>query len=309
MRSILFLKRNLYIFLIFSFLIHSTLGSGLVKGLSEVSEHSKLFPEIKGWKISGEIKVYTPEILYEYINGAAELYLSYDFQELQVAEYLNEKNASIIVEIYRHKTPVYAFGIYSQERPTVGDFLNIGAQAYIEAPILNFLVGNTYVKINSYGVGGKASEVLQTFANKVVENIYGKGSFPKILTCFPDKGKKQNSERFFAKNFLGYGFLHSAFTADYIIKNSTFRLFIIQGADLKDCEEILRQYFQFAGDSQRDLKEDYYLLSDPYHGKVSLSWKGKYIWGVLNLDEENLRTKYLILMEELLRKQNNVLSN
>jgi len=96
MRSILFLKRNLYIFLILSFLIHSTLGSGLVKGLSEASEHSKLFPEIKGWEISGEIKVYTPETLYDYINGAEELYLSYDFQELQVAEYLNEKNASII---------------------------------------------------------------------------------------------------------------------------------------------------------------------------------------------------------------------
>jgi len=95
MRSIL-LKRNLYIFLILSFLIHSTIGSGLVKGLSGASEHSKLFPEIKGWEISGEIKVYTPETLYDYINGAAELYLSYDFQELQVAEYLNEKNASII---------------------------------------------------------------------------------------------------------------------------------------------------------------------------------------------------------------------
>lgn len=228
---------------------------------------------------------------------------------MQVAEYLNEKNASIIVEIYCHKTPVYAFGIYSQERPTMGDFLNIGTQAYIEAPILNFLVGNTYVKINSYRVGNKASEVLQAFANKLVENIDGEESFPKILTCFPDECKKQNPERFFVKNFLGYGFLHSAFTADYIIKNSAFRLFIIQGADLKDCEEILRQYFQFAGDSRRDLKENNYLLSDPYHGKVSFSWKGKYIWGVLNLDEENLRTKYLILMEELLRKQNKVLSN
>ncbi|MBE9512105.1 MAG: hypothetical protein IMY71_14645 [Bacteroidetes bacterium] len=291
MRSILF----------FSFLIHSTLGSGLVKGLSEASEHSKLFPEIKGWKISGEIKVYTPETLYEYINGAAELYLSYDFQELQVAKYLNEKNASIIVEIYRHKTPVYAFGIYSQERPIVGDFLKIGAQGYFEEPILNFLVGNTYVKINSYSVGGKASEVLQTFANKVVENIDGEGAFPKILTCFPDEGKKQNSERFFAKNFLGHGFLHSAFTADYIIKNSTFRLFIIQGANSKDCEEMLKQYVQLTGSAQEDLKEDRYTLSDPYHGDVALSWKGKYIWGVLNLDEENLRIKYLRRMEELLR--------
>lgn len=137
MRSILFIKRNLYISLILSFLINSTLGAGLAKGLSEASEHSKLFPEIKGWRISGEMKVYTPETLIEYINCAAELYLSYDFQELQVAEYLNEKNASIIIAgIYSHKTPVYTFGVYSQKRPAMGDFLNIGAQAYIETVII-----------------------------------------------------------------------------------------------------------------------------------------------------------------------------
>ena len=44
------------------------------------------FPEIPGWKQSGEIQTFTPKTLYEYINGAADLYLSYDFEELKVAE-------------------------------------------------------------------------------------------------------------------------------------------------------------------------------------------------------------------------------
>src|SRR4030067_1660218 len=85
------------------------------------------FPEIAGWKQSGEIQTFTPKTLYEYINGAADLYLAYDFQELKAAEYLNDKKASVTVEIYRHKSPTNAFGIYSQDRLPGGKYLNIGA--------------------------------------------------------------------------------------------------------------------------------------------------------------------------------------
>ena len=90
------------------------------------------FPEMTGWKQSGEIQTFIPKNLYEYINGAADLYLTYDFQELKVAEYQNEKKASVTVDVYRHKTPLYAFGIYSQERLSEANFLDIGAQGYDE---------------------------------------------------------------------------------------------------------------------------------------------------------------------------------
>ena len=290
-------KTTQYSILVSLFLLHLLTPNS---GLSKTNASSELFPDIKGWKKSGDIQIYTPQNLYEYINGAAELFLSYDFQELQVAEYLNRHNAAVIAEIYRHKTPVNAFGIYSQERPTEGNFLKIGAQGYVEESILNFVVGNAYVKINSYDVGEETREVLQTFAKRVAENLGGKESLPKILTCFPKEGKKQNSERFIAKSLLGHGFLHSGFIADYNVDNTTFQLFIIEGADSKDCEEMLKQYVQSTGSAQKDLKETRYTLSDPYHGDVALSWKGKYIWGVLNLEEENIRIRYLKLMEELL---------
>jgi len=287
-----------YSILISLFLLHSLIVNSC---LSKTKASSELFPDIKGWKKSKDIQIYTPQNLYEYINGAAELYLSYNFQELQVAEYLNENDASIIVEIYRHKTPVHAFGIYSQERPSEGNFLKIGVQGYIQKPILNFVTGDAYVKINSYDVGEKTGEVLQTFAKKVAANLGSKETLPKILTCFPDEGKKQNSERFIAKSFLGHRFLHSGFLVDYNVDNTAFQLFIIEGTDTKDCKEMLRQYMKLTGSAQEDLKETRYTLPDPYHGDVAISWKGKYIWGTLNLDEENLRTKYLGLVAEHLQ--------
>ena len=70
------------------------------------------FPEITGWKQSGEIQTFVPKTLYEYINGAPDLYLAYDFLELKVAEYQNDKKASVTIDVYRHKNTIYAFGIY-----------------------------------------------------------------------------------------------------------------------------------------------------------------------------------------------------
>ena len=185
------------------------------------------FPEIAGWKQSGEIQTFTPRTLYEYINGAADLYLMYDFQELKVAEYYNEKKASVTVDVYHHKTPTHAFGIYSQERHPKANFINVGTQGYVEEEILNFIAGPYYVKITGYKIESGGQEVFFSFAKKVLENLKEKGTLPTLLNSFPLEGKVKNSEKFVAKNFLGYSFLHSAFTVDYELSGTKFKLFII----------------------------------------------------------------------------------
>ena len=260
------------------------------------------FPEIAGWRQSGEVQPFSPKTLFEYINGDADLYLMYDFQELKVTEYLNEKKALVIVDVYRHKTPTHAFGIYSQERLPNANFLDIGAQGYIEQNILNFLTGPYYVKINSYSTGAEDREILLTFAKKVAENLGEKGRLPSILSSFPQEGKKNNSEKFIDKNFLGYAFLHSAFTADYDVSGTKFKLFVIEGADGNDCREMVQKYLQQTGNTKKNIVEGIYTISDPYHGEIGFYWKGKFIWGALNLIDASLRSKYLKLFEKELKK-------
>jgi hypothetical protein len=261
------------------------------------------FPEVVGWRQSGEIQIFTPETLFEYINGGADLYLAYDFQELKVAEFLNEKKASVTLEIYRHKTPVHAFGIYSQERLPDANFLEIGSQGYIETNVLNFLAGSYYIKISSFKTGADDQEILMTFAKRVSEALGPMGSLPSILSSFPEEGKKKNSEKFISKNFLSYSFLHSAFTADYEVSGAKFKLFIIEGLGRDDCRVIMQKYLQQTGNPAKDAVEGRHMLSDPYNGKVDLLWKGKNIWGILNVNDASRRSKYLDLFEEGLKKK------
>jgi hypothetical protein len=259
------------------------------------------FPEVAGWKQSGEIQTFTPKTLYEYINGAADLYIMYEFQELNVAEYQSEKKASVTVEVYRHQTPAYAFGIYSQERLPKANFINAGAQGYIEEEILNFIAGPYYVKITGYKIESRGQEVLFSFAKKVLENLEGKGTLPTLLNSFPQDGKVKNSEKFIAKNFLGYSFLHSAFTADYELSGTKFKLFIIE-SDQKECQNIIQKYLEQTGKTGKRVAEGRHLISDPHHGEMDLYWKGRYIWGTLSLTNPDLRLKYLKLIEKGLIK-------
>ena len=267
---------------------------------SDLGTQTFVFPDVAGWKQSGEIQTFLPKTLYEYINGAADLYLVYDFQELKVAEYLNDKKASVTVELYRHKSPNDAFGIYSQERLRDANYLNIGAQGYIDQNILNFLSGSCYVKINSYNTGAEDQEVLQVFAKKVVENLGEKGGLPSILSSFPTEGNIGNSGKFIARNFLGYSFLNSAFTADYDLSGKKFKLFLMGCGDKNECKNIIQKYLQQTKNSDKEVVEERYTLSDPHHGVVDLYWKGDHIWGILDLADTDLRSKYLKLFEEKL---------
>ena len=261
------------------------------------------FPEVTGWKQSGEVQTFTPKTLYEYINGAADLYLMYDFEELKVAEYLNERKASVIVDVYRHKTPTHAFGIYSQERLPNANFIDVGAQGYIENNVFNFLTGPYYVKMSSYNTGSEDREVLLAFAKKVSENLGKKGTLPSILTTFPAEGKVENSEKFVAKDFLGYSFLYSTFTADYEFSDKKFKLFIMEGSDKNECKTMIQKYLRQTGNPEKNVTEGRHLIQDPHHGEIELHWKGRHLWGILNINDQSLRSKYLKLFEEGLQKR------
>ena len=293
-------KRYLISYLSFVYLM-----LGVVQPLWASNSDGKTFsfPEMTGWRLSGEIQTYKPDTLFEYIDGGADLYLAYDFEELRVAEYSNERKASVIIEIYHHQTPVNAFGIYSQERLPDGDFLDIAAQGYIETNVLNFLAGPYYVKMNSFKTGPDDREILLAFAKKISANLGESGTLPSILSFFPKEGKRQNSETYIRKNFLSYSFLHSAFTVDYELSGKKFKLFIIEGLGRDDCRVMIQKYLQQTGNPVKDAVEGRYMLSDPYNGKVDLHWKGKNIWGILNQSDASLRSKYLDLLEEGLKRK------
>jgi ABC-type amino acid transport substrate-binding protein len=254
---------------------------------ADEADMTTIFPTLKGWTQKGKPDVYTPDNLFEYINGAAEVFLSYDLQALATITYENRKKNSFTVDVYRHNNNRNGFGIYSAEKPQDGNFIPIGAQGYYEKGILNFLKGTYYVKMSGYDLGDNDKQVLTTAAAAIAETLKGTVGVPTAAKCFPGKGKQANSERYINRNFLGHSFLHSAFTADYEINGRKFQVFIIESENAGDVEKILQSYLDFLKKKGLNVEENknLYRFQDPYYrsyGTMNLKKSKNYLWGLFS---------------------------
>ncbi len=249
------------------------------------------FPAMDGWTLTGNPQVFGPDTLYDYINGGSDLYLKYDFEALTVVEYRKDA-MSVSAEVYRHRTADHAFGIYSQERVPSAEFLQIGAQGYYENAVCNFIQRGYYVKLSGENTGADDRGILLGLARRISEKLPGPAALPETLSAFPVEGKKANAEKFIARDFLGYGFLHSGFTADFERSGRRYQLFVMVGDDPADARAMLQQYLrQVKHDAP--VAEGSFQVTDPYHGAMALLWKGRYIWGTAGLADAELRAAYV----------------
>lgn len=272
-----------------------------VKGYTALNH--AFFPEIDNWEQPKKISTYNPGNLWDIINGAAENYISYQFEELLFGEYQNATDDYIAVEIYRHKNPVYAYGIYTQERPFDADFQQIGTEGYQTEANLNFLVDRYYVKIRSHNQNDTIKATIRKLAKKIADAIGGDTTFPEIVGCLPKEGKIIKSEQFIARSFIGLQFLNDVFTARYKTSDKPFNLFVVDCNNTGACKKILKQYLQFTDHTKKRPKQKTYTLNDPYNGVVSLEWKGNYIFGVVNLPDKEKQASYLQKIKSNLKEK------
>ena len=252
-------------------------------------EVSSLFAKIAGWKISDGPTTYTPETLFEYIDGGADAFLQFDFQDLTSATYgkagagrdrgrrssraprdsatmTAAAAAEITVDVYRHKDAVRAFGMYTQERPAGTTPLPIGVEGYAGQDYLEFVVGSYYVKLVQ--LGAKQPSLLRPFAEKLAAGLPGTREAPAVLKSFPDRGKRV------------------AGAVPYRIGEASFRLFVVEGKDSEDVRAMVKLYraLEKSSDAGADSagSPGSATVKDPLNGEVVLQWKGRWLWGAVD---------------------------
>ena len=201
---------------------------------------NRLIPSVEAWKLAEATRTFLPESLYEYIDGAAESYLSYDFKELAVAQFKKEgTEGTLTLEIYDMAAPVNAFGIFSAERYPENKAVPVGDAGYLEGEAMNFVTGRYYVKLLSFGLGGQAAGALDEFGRKVASAAPEHAGLPSMLRLFPKDNLVGQSERYIKKNFMGYEFLHNGYSAAYKVDGQEVEGFYVEGDSEKDAETML----------------------------------------------------------------------
>jgi hypothetical protein len=269
-------------------------SGGLVLGALQAQDEkpnpalAALVPQVEGWKPEEARQSFFPENLYEYIDGAAESYLSYDFKELLVVQLKKEGTpATLTVEIYDMGQTQSAFGVFSAERYPENGPVSVGDLGYLEGESLNFTAGRYYVKLLSFGLGEGTAAALTDYGQKLAGAVPDKGALPAPLRLFPKENLVARSEKYVRKNFLGYEFLHDGYTATYGLNGQQVEGFMAEAASEKEAEEMLGRLLDaLAKDKQVPEKIDLgYRVKNRYAQHMYLGRVRNVLCGVMRVPD------------------------
>jgi hypothetical protein len=221
------------------------------------------------------------ENLYEYIDGAAELFRQYGFRAL-IHRVYEAGPAEVTVDIYDMAEPLNAFGIYSAERSPDYRFLPVGLEGYGDAGMFTFTQGPWYAKLSLYQEGEPDSALLFDMAQKLSQRMGPAGSFPPVFSSFPEKGLVSHSERYVRESPLGYSDLGSAYSADYSENGQTLQLLAAPAGSPQEAVkrvEKLRAHFRETGRAVplAGFGPEAFSGSNDYEGEMSAAAAGVHV--------------------------------
>lgn len=242
-------------------------------------------PEVPGWSISEKVEIFTPDNLFDRINGSAPLFIENNFREMTSVEYTRGDDY-ITIQAYRHATPQDAFGMYASERSSGLNQYPFGGEAQGDKNSMYFFAGNIYVKMWT-STSTDVSDALRTIAKGFAEKIDPDADYPKGLLEFRKEGKVPYSEAYITANYLGHEFLRNVYTMQYLWDEKPYQGFLILCDSKEEARKILQQYMTFTK-QPLDVEEGLLLIKDRFNGDVAVKWSDSRIAGFFSENGDSI---------------------
>ncbi len=151
--------------------------------------------QIAGWTRGESPVAYDRETVFDYINGAGEVYRSYAFSQVVVVVYSDSQGSDITVELFDMGNPADAYGVfsYAREREQSG----IGGGYEQKGRVLCFWQDRYYVCVAAEERTADSDETLLEIARAISERLPAVGDPPDLVGLLPGEGRVPFSERFF----------------------------------------------------------------------------------------------------------------
>lgn len=254
-----------------------------------LSAPPEVLPDIAGWRVVREPVVYDASSLWEAIDGAADLFVSYGVLDMHLAYYSTTGGPEVRAEAYHHDSPETAFGIFSQERSAGNAHVNIGTTAVMDEGMLNILCGSYYVKLSTNTPGKAAAEALSAIGSAIAKYLAQPVEFPPMLAVLPVQNRVPNSEQFIADSYLGYSFLRRAYTARYGA-TGVCEVFLLAHENAGQALLTLNAYEKVTAPAPGDSGVQHIRVRDEHHGLVDLVLRGKMLGGIRGCPDSSLRS-------------------
>ena len=195
MKILTFLVTTVWIFTVAEF------AGGEQKG--KMDSEISLPAEAAGWKWDEKQMEYkSKEALFDYMDGAAELYLAYGFQRLTVRKFEKSNQPPITLELYEMDSSEDAYGLFSFDRQD--EAAGIGQGSEFGGGLLRFWKGKYFASIYADGEGAEVESAILAMGRATAELIQETGPEPKLVDLIPGKdfGLVDRSARYLKSHVL-----------------------------------------------------------------------------------------------------------
>lgn len=174
----------------------STALSGCARREPDSTTVLDLLPaQIDSWTRGDPAAFYDRETIFDYINGAGEVYRSYAFDQVVVVVYTSAQGPEITVELFDMGNPADAYGVFSYAREN--EETGIGGGYEQKGRVLCFWQDRYYTCVAAEERSDDSDRALLQFARAISERLPPESDPPDLVSMLPREGLVPFSERFF----------------------------------------------------------------------------------------------------------------
>ncbi|MBN1420539.1 MAG: hypothetical protein JXP34_17305 [Planctomycetes bacterium] len=202
-------------------------------------------PEI-GWQRS-EVERYTPETLFEKIDGRDQAYLDFDVAGLRSASYRNPAEEAQLVDLYVYDmgNPLHALGIFGAERAGSETLIPIGDAGYQDESSVFFRKGRFYVQSIGSLPDPAVGAAARALAVATAASLPAEAAIP--YDFLPAEGRIAGSEGFALRNAFYVEGLDRVFLARYGDAARPATLFAADCGTAEKAGALLAAYIESSG--------------------------------------------------------------
>ncbi|MFH1125439.1 MAG: DUF6599 family protein [Pseudomonadota bacterium] len=217
-------------------LVGASMDSGTHAATLEAIQ-SALPQQVMGWAKAEEDRYFDDRTIFEYIDGAGELYRAYHMKRCLSRRYTTPNGPAIILDIFDMGTSKDAFGVFTHDQD--GEPLDMGQGALYRAGWLSFWKDRYFASLYGEQETEAARAAIREIAGRLALIIKEEGPKPFILSYLPPRGLQSKSIRYFHdhhilnfhyylsdENILNLGPQTEATLAEYRLDHGSCRLLL-----------------------------------------------------------------------------------
>ena len=168
-------------------------GVAMSQSLDEL--YSVLPAEVSGWKKAAPPDAYDKSNLFDYIDGGAELYISYNFQKLLAVRYMGAGDEEIVIDMFDMGNSYNAFGLFSHGREREDGLMGQGSE--YNAGLLAFWKDRFYVSTLAYPETEEKKKIVLGLGRRLADAVPKEGELPPVIGLLPKPNLIPESVRYF----------------------------------------------------------------------------------------------------------------